>query len=303
MALGTYGITRPADMNPDDVEIIMIYTPSRDYTATPIIKKLDASKLLTPYFNNTSTGGGTNEILGGMYNLRLPSDEFNKLGIYSLMIRPLQIRTTLTDCGVLASLPSVKGLIVDTNNVPSIYRSKFNAQGLVGYRVEYLNSDGSKIPNFYRVVTSSFYVDTVVSQPTPGNVNATRYRYIDSPAARNLVFMTVSPSSAPSNNPGAVPYIGQPGQQVILTNTFFNPFMLEIEMAEYDLNSVAIALYGNQTKDIDKGIYTIYDSQGRIYKQYNLFEVRNEFEDNLYEVRQDRNNNIDVTQDFNNIIS
>lgn len=303
MALGTYGITRPADMNPDDVEIIMIYTPSRDYTATPIIKKLDASKLLTPYFNNTSTGGGTNEILGGMYNLRLPSDEFNKLGIYSLMIRPLQIRTTLTDCGVLASLPSVKGLIVDTNNVPSIYRSKFNAQGLVGYRVEYLNSDGSKIPNFYRVVTSSFYVDTVVSQPTPGNVNATRYRYIDSPAARNLVFMTVSPSSAPSNNPGAVPYIGQPGQQVILTNTFFNPFMLEIEMAEYDLNSVAIALYGNQTKDIDKGIYTIYDSQGRIYKQYNLFEIRNEFEDNLYEVRQDRNNNIDVTQDFNNIIS
>jgi hypothetical protein len=55
MALGTYGITRPADMSPEDVEIIMIYTPSRDYTAEPVIKKLNASQILTPYFNNSNT--------------------------------------------------------------------------------------------------------------------------------------------------------------------------------------------------------------------------------------------------------
>jgi hypothetical protein len=302
MALGTYGITRPADMSPEDVEIIMIYTPTRDYTATPVIKKLDATQLLTPYFNNTNTGGNTNEILGGMYNLRLPSTDFNQLGIYSLMIRPAQIKTTLTDCGVLSTLPTVKGLIVDTNNVPASFRSRFNSQGLVGYRVEYLNNDGTKIPNFYRIVTSSFYVDTVAAQPTLGNVNTVRYRYIDSPNARNLVFMTVSPSSAPSNNPGAVPYIGQPGQQVILTNTFFNPFMIEIEMAEYDLNSIAIALYGNQVKAIEPGLYTIYDSQSRIFKQYNLFEIRSDFDDILYEVRQDRGNNIDTSQSFDNIL-
>jgi hypothetical protein len=302
MALGTYGITRPADMSPEDVEIIMIYTPSRDYTSTPVIKKLNAAQILTPYFNNSSTGGGTDEILGGMYNLRLPSDEFNQLGIYSLMIRPVQIRTTLTDCGVLSSLPSVKGLVVDVNNVPATYRSRFNSQGLVGYRVEYLNSDGTKIPNFYRMVTSSFYVDTVITQPSAANVSNTRYRYIDSPAARNLIFMTVSPSSSPSNNPAAVPYIGQPGQNVILTNTFFNPFMIEIEMAEYDLNSIAIALYGNQVKAIEPGLYTIYDSQSRIYKQYNLFEVRSDFDDILYEVRQDRGNNIDTSQSFDNIV-
>jgi hypothetical protein len=302
MALGVYGITRPADMAPEDVEIIMIYTPSRDYTSTPIIKKLNASQILTPYFNNSSTGGGANEILGGMYNLRLPSNEFNNIGIYSLMIRPAEIRTTLTDCGVLASLPSVKGLIVDLNNVPATFRSRFISQGLVGYRVEYLNSDGTKIPNFYRVITSSFYVDTVNTQPTGANVNSVRYRYIDSPAARNLVFMTVTPSSSPSNNPAAIPYIGQPGQQVILTNTFFNPFMIEIEMAEYDLNSVAIALYGNQVKAVEPGLYTIYDSQSRIYKQYNLFEIRSDFNDTLYEVRQDRGNNIDTSQSFDNIV-
>jgi hypothetical protein len=152
------------------------------------------------------------------------------------------------------------------------------------------------------MVTSSFYVDTVSVAPNASNVNTIRYRYIDSPAARNLVFMTVSPSSSPSNNPGAVPYIGQPGQNVILSNTFFNPFMVEIEMAEYDLNSVAIALYGNQSKAIDSGLYTIYDSQNRIYKQYNLYEIRSDFNDVLYEIRQDRLNNIDFSVSFDNII-
>lgn len=302
MALGTYGITRPADMAPQDVEIIMIYTPTRDFTSNPVIKKLNAADILTPYFHNGSTGGGINEILGGMYNLKLPAAEFNKLGIYTLMIRPVQIRTTLTDCGVLSALPNVKGLIIDTNNVPSDFRNRFVSQGLVGYRVEYLESNGTKIPNFYRIVTSSFFVDAVVSQPSASNVNAVRYRYIDSPAARNLVFCTVSPSSSPSNNPNAIPFIGQPGQQVILTNTFFNPFVVEIEMAEYDLNSVAIALYGNQSKAMETGVYTIYDSDSRIYKQYNLFEVRNSFGKLLYEIRQDRKSDVDFSVSFDSII-
>lgn len=302
MALGTYGITRPADMAPEDVEIIMIYTPSRDFTSNPLIKKLDASQILRPYFNNASTGGSTDEILGGLYNMKLPANEFNKIGIYTLMVRPVQIRTNLTDCGVLSALPSVKGLVIDTNNVPTLFRNRFVSQGLVGYRVEYLNSDGEKIPNFYRIITSSFFVDAVVSQPGASNISSVRYRYIDAPSARNLVFCTVSPSSAPSNNPNAIPYIGQPGQNVILTNTFFNPFVVEIEMAEYDLNSVAIALYGNQSKASETGLYTIYDSESRIYKQYNLFEVRNDFGDILYEIRQDRLNNVDFSVGFDNII-
>jgi hypothetical protein len=97
-------------------------------------------------------------VLGGLYNLKLPADQFNKLGIYTLMIRPTQIRTTITDCGVLSALPNVKGIVIDLNNVPSQYRNKFVNQGLVGFRVEYLNPDGTKIPNFFRIITSSFYL-------------------------------------------------------------------------------------------------------------------------------------------------
>jgi hypothetical protein len=74
-------------------------------------------------------------------------------------------------------------------------------------------------------------------------------------------------------------------------------------MVEYDISSLAIALYGNQTKSIDDGIYTIYDSDNNIYRQYNLYEIRNQFNELLYEVRQNRGNDIDFSKNFNTIIT
>ena len=300
MALGSYGITRPADMSPEDVEIIMHYTPSRDVTEDFVLKKLDAASLLTPYFHNNDTGGNTNEILGGMYNLRLPSNEFNQTGIYTLYLRPAEMRTVITDCGVLSALPNVKGIIIDLNNVDPQFRNKFVAQGLVGFRVEYLNDNGTKIPNFYRIVTSSFYCEPVTTNLTNSSQKTIRYRYVEN--GSDLLFCTLSPSSAPSNKPNATPFIGQPNQDIIITNTYFNPVTLDIEMAEHDIDTLAIALYGNQTKSMEDGIYTLYDPSNNIYKQYNLFEIRDEFNNLLYEVRQDRGDNIDFSKNFNNVI-
>jgi hypothetical protein len=301
MALGTYGITRPADMSPEDVEIIMNYTPSRDVTEDFVLKKLDAASILTPYFHNNETGGNTNEILGGMYNLRLPSNEFNQTGIYTLYIRPAEMRTTITDCGVLSALPNVKGIIIDLNNVDPQFRNKFVAQGLVGFRVEYLNDSGTKVPNFYRIITSSFYCEPVTTNLTNSSQKTIRYRYVEN--GSDLLFCTLSPSSAPSNKPNATPFIGQPNQNIIITNTYFNPITLDIEMAEHDIDTLAIALYGNQTKSLEDGIYTLYDPSNNIYKQYNLFEIRDEFNNLLFEVRQDRGDNIDFSKNFNNVIS
>lgn len=302
MAIGTYGTLRPSDVSPQDVEIIMNYTPSRDVTDQFVLKTLDAPTILRPYFNNDETGGNSGvEVLGGLYNLTLPAEEFNQLGFYTLYLRPAQIRTTITDCGVLSALPNVKGIIVDLSNVPSNYLNKFVPQGLVGFRIEYLNNDGSKIPNFFRIVTSCFYCEPVVTNQVNTTQKAIRYRYVDGQS--NLLFITLSPSSSPTNKPNATPYIGQPDQQIIISNTFFNPVTLDIEMVEYDISSLAIALYGNQTKSIDDGIYTIYDSQNNIYRQYNLYEIRDQFNALLYEVRQSRGNNIDFSKNFNTIIS
>ena len=224
MATGTYGTIRPADVSPEDVDIILNYTPSRDETDNFVLTKLDAVSILRPYFNNQQTNPtSTNpnvEILGGLYNLRLPAEQFNQLGIYTLYIRPAEIRTSILDCGVLSSLPNVKGLIIDLNNVPSQFRNKFVNQGLVGFRIEYLNSDGSKIPNFFRIVTSNFYCEPVTQNLT--NTQDKSIRYIYSQGTSNLVFCTLSPSSASNVKPNALPFIGQPNQEVIITNSFFS---------------------------------------------------------------------------------
>ena len=300
MAIGSYGTIRPSDVSPEDVEIILNYTPSRDVTSNFVLTQLDAQTILKPYFNNTETGGNAGvEVLGGLYNLTLPAEQFNALGIYTLYLRPAQIRTRITDCGVLSALPNVKGIVIDISNVPTQYQNKFVPQGLVGFRVEYLNTDGSKIPNFFRVVTSSFFCEPVVTNEVNTTQKAIRYRYVDGNS--NLIFLTLSPSSSPTNNPNATPFIGQPNQNIIISNTFFNPITLEVEMVEYDVSSLAIALYGNQTKSIDDGVYTIYDSENNIYRQYNLYEIRDQFNALLYEVRQSRGNNIDFSKNFTNI--
>ena len=302
MAIGSYGTIRPSDVSPSDVEIIMNYTPTRDVTDQFVLTKLDAQTILRPYFANTETGGNPGvEVLGGLYNLTLPANQFNALGIYTLYLRPAEIRTIISDCGVLSALPNVKGIVIDITDVPTQYQNKFVPQGLVGFRVEYLNADGSKIPNFFRVVTSSFFCEPVVSNEVNTSQKAIRYRYVEGDS--NLIFLTLSPSSSPTNKPNATPYIGQPDQEIIITNTFFNPVTVEIEMVEYDISSLAIALYGNQTKSIDDGIYTIYDSQNNIYRQYNLYEIRDQFNALLYEVRQNRGDNIDFSKNFTSITS
>jgi len=300
MALGTYGTKRIADISPEEVDIIKIYTPNRDESNNYQLTTLDPSSVLEPFYHNESTNGNTGvEILGGLYNLRLPSSEFGERGIYTIQIRPTQIRTNITDCGVLSALPNVKGIVIDISNVPSQHQSKFVKQGLVGYRVEYLNTNGTKIQNFFRIITSSFLCEPVVTNLTNTSQKSVRYRYVES--GSSLIFCTLSPSSSPSNKPNATPYIGQPNQNIIITNTNFNPITIDVEIAEHDIDTLAIALYGNQTKSIEDGVYTLYNKDLNIYKQYNLYEIRDEFNNLLFEVRENRDDDIDFSKNFTNI--
>ena len=303
MAVGSYGIVRPADVSPDDVEILYHYAANRVATTAVTLKKLTSNQVLTPVLHNsvtTTDSQATNtEILGGLYNLQLNASDFSNLGIYTLYIRPKQIRTTVMDCGILASLPSVRGVVIDLSNVPSADRNKFTPQGLVGYRIEYINpNDNKKLPNFYKIVTSSFYCTPVTANLNTTTQKSVRYQY--SEGATNFMFLTVTPSSAPSNKPNTVPFIGSSGQKIILSNTFFNPTTIQIDMVEHDASTLANALYGNQTKAITPGIYTIYDKDNNIYRQYNLFEIKDDFNETLYEVRENRLD-IDETLNFDTI--
>lgn len=303
MSVGSYGTIRPSDVSPSDVEIIYHFRSKSDPDNVKL-KKLNSVDILKPLFHNSETTENSEsidtEVIGGMYDLKLKSTDFNEIGYYSLYLRPKQIRTTITDCGVLSSFPSVRGLVIDLSNVEENERGKFTNQGLVGYRIEYINqTNNEKINNVFRIVTSSFYCTPVVSNVNNSDQKSIKYQYSNSPT--NFLFLTVTPSSAPTNKPNAIPFIGQPGQKIVLNNTYFNPKKIDVEIVEHDDSTLAHALYGNQTKAMSSGIYTIYDDNNDIFKQYNLYEIKDEFNETLYEVREERTD-IDETLDFNTII-
>jgi hypothetical protein len=71
-------------------------------------------------------------------------------------------------------------------------------------------------------------------------------------------------------------------------------------MVQYDIETLAFALFGNQTKSLDDGIYTIYNFNNDIYKQYDLYEIKDRFTGKpLFEVREERSS-IDFNKTFTN---
>jgi hypothetical protein len=249
---------------------------------------------------NNPNRAGAFELFGGLYTLKLPISIFSTKGIYTIIIKPAEIRTRIVDVGVLSSFPDIKGVLFDIADVPSNFSAKFENNGLIGYRLEYIDTTriDAKIPNLFRVITSNNRAEPVNQNLTNSNQKAIRYRFNDS---STLVFCTVSPNSASNVQPNAFPFIGSSNQDVILTNTFFNPLMVEIEMVDQDIDTLAYALYGNQAKSLDDGIYTIYNFNNQIYKQYDLFEIKDQYTGKpLFEVRESRSN-IDFTKTFTNI--
>lgn len=303
MATSTYGIVRPADVSPDDVEIFMHFTPSNNVIGDTELTKLDPNEVLikTTNPNNTST---IPEIFGGLYTLKLPSTIFGTKGIYTLSIKPKEIRTRIVDCGVLSAFPNIKGLVFDTASLDAEFVNKFENNNLTGYRIEYLTTDASaaerKIQNFFRVITSNNKAEPVNQNLTNTSQKAIRYRFNDN---STLVFCTLSPSSASNVKPNVLPFIGEPNQEVIITNTFFNPVVVEINMVEHDIETLAFGIFGEQSKSLEDGIYTIYNFNRQIYKQYNLFEIKDQFSGKpLFEVREERTN-IDQNKGFDNVTS
>ena len=304
MASGTYGIVRPADISPDDVEIFYHFTPSRDKIGNTSLIKLNSNEVLLKIDNPNKTQSNVTgfEIFGGMYTLKLPVASFGVKGFYSIIIKPVEIRTKIVDVGVLSALPDTLGILFDLSTIPQNFLTKFENNGLVGYRIEYLNTNQSsadaKINNFFRVITSNNRAEPVNQNLTDTNQKAIRYRFNDN---STLTFCTVSPASASNVKPNALPFIGQPNQQVIITNTFFNPIMIEVEMVQHDIETLAFGLFGNQTKSLEDGIYTIYNFNNDIYRQYNLYEIKDKFTGQpLFEVREERTS-IDFNKAFTNI--
>ena len=115
------------------------------------------------------------------------------------------------------------------------------------------------------------------------------------------MFCTVSPSAAPSFRPNALPYMGKPGESVIIANTKFSPKMIEIEMTQHDADTITYMLEGDQVRDKDNAIVTTYNDNKEIYHQYDYWTVKSKLGTPLYDIKKSRPN-IDNSQSYDNVM-
>lgn len=298
MAVGTFGISRAADVKLEDISVYYNYTPDRE-TNNNVIFSLNASEILEYCFlpdDEQDIANYSENLLEGLYNLKLPASVFNQLGIYTIYIKPKVTPILVIDCSVLSALPTVKGIVVNVNDLPEAMRAN---NALQGYRIEYVNSDTKKLRNTVRYVVTSNRVVPVSENVGNTSQRAIRYRFDDS---GTLMFLQLTPSSSSDVKPNALPFIGNPGQTVLISNTYFTPLTIEVELVENTLDTLADIVAGEQIKDVKKGILTHYDKNRIITKQFNLYEIKKDVTDvPLFEVKEKRTN-IDESQDFEDIV-
>ena len=151
--------------------------------------------------------------------------------------------------------------------------------------------------NYYRIITSNNKCEPVVSIPNSSSDKTYTYRYEDS---SSLIFVTVSPSSAPTFKSNATPYIGKPTQKILLVNTLFEPIQLDIEMCENDADTISYMLKNDQLRDLDNGLVTTFDDNGNIYHQKEHYTLKDSYTGRpIYEVARDKRNSIDFSQTIN----
>src|SRR5574343_768968 len=295
MAIGTYGITRPSDISLDEIDMYYTYMSNRETQSMEVIR-LDATELLSEHQIPTNEQiSGSENLLEGLFDLKLPATTFNSLGIYNIYIKPKTRTLTISDCGVLSALPTTNGILIDINTLDSTLTAN---NALQGFRIEYLDDNNNKVRNLVRYIVSSNKVVPVTENIGNTSQGSVRYRFDDS---GTLLFLQLTPSSATDVKPNLKPYIGKIGQKILLSNTFFNPIMIEVEMVENDIQTVVDYVAGEQIKDVDNGIVTYYDKNREILKQMDVYEIKDGIGNtSLFEVKQIREN-IDITQDFNEI--
>lgn len=287
MAVGNYGNVRLSSCDYNDVDILYSYSSNRETLGDTQFK---------PLFNSV-TNNEFRKMLGGDggYKLRLPASIFNKLGFYLLLIRPKVFQTQIVDCS-----------FVITNNDQEIQISKkgivipklqFQSTGsLVGYQIEYFDNNGVKINNFHRIITSSDLVSVNTSNNT---TNASSTTYVLDPNG-NQLFITLTPDEASLITSEISSDLGRAGQQILLSNTFFDPVMIEVEMVDQSIKTLSYALYGQSTRDLETGVYSIFDEAGNLYKQYNLLTRKKVFTNGNIDIKEERSN-IDRSQSFFNV--
>lgn len=297
MSSGRYGTVSLSNIAVNDVEILYTFQLDRESEPTNL-STLNPVEVLSTLKEPLTQ----NEVLAGLYKLKLSKDVFNQIGIYTLLIRPKRIKTKITDCGVLSSLTDVKGIVLDgsdTNLIQNI-STLTSSNGLVGYKLEYVDTATNEIvKNFFTIITSSNKAEVVNQNQSNTSSKSLSYRFNDS---GSLIYLTVTPSSSSQVLPNRKPFIGSAGQTIYISNTFFDPIMIEVNLTKYNIESVIKYVAGNRTENFKNGKVTFYNEDKTIYDQKIDYTIKDEYNKPLYHVIE-TTENIDTNEDFDEIVS
>lgn len=296
MANGVYGTNIPTQIKNSDIDkyVEIYYSYSETQNSTDInstnLKKLDAENLRSALADS----GDTDTIVEGLYNLKLPMSIFGKKGFYTIYIKPKEISATIFDVSTLKDFSNVRGIVFDTAAMPSELKSNaLTNNALVGYRVIYVNDDGTRSSEV-RFVTSNNKCKPVANVSTSTSSKSYSYQYNEN---SSYVFLTLTPSMALSFKSSSTPYIGKASQKVLFVNTMFEPIQIDLEMVENDADRIANLLEGSQLRDLDNGIITTFDTDGNIISQSEVSTLKETATGNpQYEIKENRINNIDSNQ-------
>ena len=288
---GVYGTKIGSIVSPSDIDIFYSYSPTRNSldALNAEFKRIDSSLLSQALIEQKDNNFQYDNILEGLYNLKLPMEYFGKKGFYTIYIKPKEIETVLSDVGVLSAFPDVKGLVIDTSKVTdnTLKNLLLTNNSLVGYRVIYFDNSFQR-ESYYRIITSNNKCEPIVQNLGDANQKSIRYRYNEN---SSLIFITVTPSLSTTYKPNALPYIGTASQKIAIVNTKFEPVMIEIEMVEHDIETVSTMLEGSQVRDLDNGLITTFNSKDEIYSQSEVYSLKDDYTKKpMFEVKKNKKN-------------
>lgn len=297
MANGVYGTNIPTSISNDLIAnyVDIVYSYSRTRNSTDVegskFEKLSSDNMKNVVLSKSETN---DNMVDGLYNLKLPTDIFGKKGFYTIYIKPKEIPVTIMDVSTLHDFPTVRGIVIDLKAIPAELKGDASVNnGLVGYRVIYRNNDGTR-SNELRIVTSNNKCEPVVNVSTTTNSKTYSYRYNEN---STYTFITVTPSMPLSYKASSTPFIGKATQNIYLVNTLFEPICIELEMVENDIDTVTNILTGNQLRDLNNGLLTTFDKDNNILVQHEMSTLKSsETGTPQYEVKENRSENIDFTQ-------
>lgn len=288
MSLGVFGSKKLADVNSSDIDILYSYSPSKEQVGNLVLK---------PLFDNLSPAD-FQKLFGadGIYRMRLPAAIFKDLGYYSILVKPKTFETQILDCSFIVS--AVANQVEVSRRGIVIPNLKINGgNSLVGYQIEYFDANGQKIRNFFKIVTSS---DLVSPATNTNTANPGSKTYTLDPNG-SFLFLTVTPDEGGSISTAQGTNIGRQGQTISISNTFFDPIMIEVEMVDQNIKTLSYGIYGNSQRNLETGVYTIFDESGKVYKQYTLGTAKILTSNGSIEFREKREN-INLNQTFSDLL-